>query len=219
MWLNKRSIFTIVILVLLSPLAFGDPGYETNGSFTIPATHLGINDNDAWIGVERRDTWDNKNIHVSDHWQVIVGTTTKSQVIQHGIGYRYITGTNSVEHRPHIFVTPQLGLMDSRLKLSVRSKVEYRIRSQSRDGFRYKIKPKIKYKFQITPQVSLSPFVGDEITYSTISGEWGNNKVEVGIGVTIFNRYTLTPYYEYESDIPSGDKDESRFGLTASLAL
>jgi len=218
MTLLVRAI-AVVTLLGLSPLAFGDDGWETNTAVEVKAETLGFDDSNVWFAVERRDNWDAQDKHYSEHWQGVIGNTTKHKMFKYGVGYRYINEDSLVEHRPYLFLTPQVKVLDSRLKISARSKLEYRIRDNNQDGFRYKIKPKVSYTIPVTDGLTVSPFVGDEIEYSMIKGDWSGNKVETGIDIEINERYTITPYYEYESDIPSGDKAESRFGISGTLSL
>jgi len=202
--------------------AFGDDGYQTNAQIKIKAKTLLGWDNNMFFEAERRDAWDTDSDHFYEHWEGIVGNVTPQEWFEYGVGYRYIHAgdkKHGTEHRPHVFVTPQTKLMGDRLKISARNKLEYRVRDFGNDGFQYKIKPKISYLIPATDEFNISPYVSDEIAYSMIKGDWHNNEVEAGLEFVVNSHYIITPFYKYISDIPSGDKKISMWGVNGGVSF
>jgi len=224
-----KLLFKIISLIAIfgfaslgaSSNAFGDNGYQTNTQIKIKAKTLGW-DSNAFFKLERRDAWDTDSDHVYEHWEGIIGNVTPQQWFEYGVGYRYIHADgekSGTEHRPHLFVTPQAKFLGDRLKVSARNKLEYRVRNYSKDGFRYKIKPKISYLIPATDNLSISPFISDEIGYSAIKGDWDVNEVEAGLQFVINHHYIVTPFYQYISDISSGDKKISMWGVNGGVSF
>lgn len=209
----------------LSSNAFGEDGWQTSAQVTLHAKTFFDWDSKLYIKGERNDVWNNDGDHFYEHWEGIVGNVTPGDMFDYGVGYRYINNDEFTEHRPHVFVTPQGKFLGGRLKVSARNKLEYRIRDNGNsDGFRYALKPKVSYKIPATDDFSISPYLSDEIGYSTIIGDWDTNEVEVGFEFMIKEHYYLTPYYKYINDIPSsdvlsGDNNISMWGMNAGVSF
>lgn len=205
-WVAK--LVTIITLATLSQYVFGETGWEANATIKFKAESVGFEGSNAWFVIQHRDNWDASNNHNSEHWQTVIGTSTANT--KYGVGYRYVTEDTSTEHRPFVFFTPKTSVGD--FSISARSKLEYRIRDNKQDGFRYRIKPKIGYRVYVGSTTTTTIFIGNEITYDMTDGDWGSNKIEAGLAIKIYNNYIIKPFYEYEFDIPSGIKSESQFG-------
>lgn len=209
----------------MSSNAFGSDAWQVNTQLSIKARTLGWNNN-MYFAAERSDVWNNdetldekNNDHVYEHWQGIIGDVTHNNLFDYGVGYQYIRADHSDEHRPHIFVTPQGTFLGDRLHLSASNKLEYRIREANDDGFQYKIKPMISYDIPATDDISVHPYVYDEVAYNAIKGDWGNNEVGTGAKVLVNNHYYVTPFYKYVHDIHSGDKTTSLWGMNVGASF
>lgn len=208
--LKISTTIIFVVSLLLCSVASAD-SWETNANVKLKASTFW--DGTGWFEFQRRDRW-NDDGHFYEHYQFILGDTTRYKLFKYGIGYRHIKEDHLVEHRPHIFLTPQVRVLDNKVHLSVRNKLEYRLRDASpSDGFRYKIQPKVAYTAYTNGSVKVIPYIADELAYDFIEGEIGGNKVDVGVAIKFKRKYEITPFYQYEHDMATGHKDDSRFGV------
>ena len=206
-------VLLTVMLVTGCVSVYAETGWETNVGITIRAKSFGY-DSDAWLDITRQDSWNDTDIHNEEQWQFVIGNTTKYKLFEYGIGYRYVNEDKKAEHRPHIFITPQFTIIDESIEVSFENKLEYRIYDGQQDGFRYRVTPKIQYTHVYNSDFHISPYLSDQISYSTVTGDWDSNKAEVGMDITYKQRYTITPYYTHENDIVTGNQDGSLFGIS-----
>ena len=207
----------VISLICTNAIADQSSGWETNTNIRINASTLNL-DSTAWFDVQRRNNWNKDNEHYSEHWRFELADTSEYKLFKYGVRYRYINNNNLVEHRPQIYITPQTTVFDNNVVFSLRNQLAYRIRDSADDGFRFRIRPQIAYTIYDDGTNQLVPFVSDEIGYDFTDGDWGANKVAI-CGSRKHSRYKLTPYFEYGIDIPSGHKNESRWGVQARVTF
>ncbi len=132
-----------------------------------------------------------------------------------GTSYRYITrsaddGWNR-ENRPSINAKLLWNWAD--FELSDNNKLEYRIRQDNEDIFRYKNKLTIEYPVEWT-KLKISPYVSEEIFLDFDVGRLNGLRLESGFLMQILENSELCIGYQFANDKKGDDWTETNYLVT-----
>lgn len=105
------------------------------------------------------------------------------------------------EHQPNANATLKYELCG--FEVSDRSKVEYRIREDEDDNWRYRNKFTVKSpKFT---QLELQPYIADEIFYDFNEGALNRNRLFAGVSLKLYKNFKGEIYYLWQSSKKNKD--------------
>lgn len=200
-----------LLLFSLSNITYADADWEYKSKYSISFPII-----DRWEGSvisESRYRGD-----MSDHYYSHLEVTLSYQYLdwlELGTNFRYISRSTSDgwkrENRPSINAEIQLCWAD--FELSDNNKLEYRIREDNEDIFRYKNKLKIEYPLNWT-ELKISPYASEEIFLDFDVGQLNGYRLEAGFSAQPLNNTELCIAYQFGNDKKSGDWTDVNYLVT-----
>ncbi len=193
-----KAVTIVLISILLTNISFAD---VSGGKFQIWSTFKVSSDinKDFRLDVEEELRWVN-NASEYSYNHTDVGLTYKSIAdwLDVGINYRYIEARKGssnpwkAEHRPHLNATIK-GMWDD-VKLSSRSRLEYRNKENDNYSWRYRNKFKAVIPVELT-SLKLKPYIADEIFISFNSEDFNAHRLYAGLSTEVGRNLSADFYY------------------------
>jgi hypothetical protein len=136
-------------------------------------------------------------------------------------GYQYIStdlldDVLSHEHRFNIIAALRLPI--ERFETTLSTGIEYRLRHQQEDSWRFR--PRLKLKRPVGPDSwGLSAYVADEVFYDTGAADWTRNRLFVGFEKLMRRNWVLDFYYCRQRDMIAGEPDLNIIGFSMRFSL
>ena len=132
-----------------------------------------------------------------------------------GTSYRYVTKSTDDgwkrENRPSI--NAKLLWYWADFELSNNNKLEYRIRQDDEDIFRYKNKLKIEYPAEWTA-LKISPYISEMIFLDFDVGRLNGYRLDAGFSMQVLKNSELCIAYEFANDEQGDDWTETNYLVT-----
>ena len=132
-----------------------------------------------------------------------------------GTGYRYLSKSASDgwdrENRPSIHAKLKWNWTD--FEFSDNNKLEYRIRQNNEDIFRYKNKLTIEYPVEWTA-LKISPYISEEIFLDFDVGRINGLRLDAGFSMQVLKNSELCISYQFANDKKSGDWTDTNYLVT-----
>lgn len=116
-----------------------------------------------------------------------------------GVNFRHITQKKNSEwkkeERPHINLKLKNKWQD--FGFSSRSRLEYRIKEDSPDGWRFRNKFKTNTPWKLT-RFNINPYIADEIFLDLGEYEFTRNRLYMGTDMHLIGRFTGDVYYLWQ---------------------
>ena len=208
----KLKLFSLGLLLFLlsgSVYADADWGYKSKYSVSFPVTN-------RWEGsvISELRYKDDMSDHYYSHLDVALSYDYLDW-LEIGTSYRYrSTATDSGwkrENRPSINAEFKWSWLD--FEFSDNNKLEYRIREDNEDIFRYKNKLTIEYPVGWT-KLKISPYVSEEIFLDFDVGRLNGLRLESGFSMQILENSELCIGYQFANDKKGDDWTETNYLVT-----
>jgi len=132
-----------------------------------------------------------------------------------GTSYRYVSRATDDgwrrENRPSIYAELKWNWSD--FEFSNNNKLEYRIREDNEDIFRYKNKLKIEYPVEWTA-LKISPYASEVIFWDFDVGQLNGYRLEAGFSMQLLKNSELCIAYQFGNDKKSDDWTDTNYLIT-----
>jgi len=192
-------------------------------------------DNQLWSELKLTEKW-------TDRFDLIAGGAFRlGQDFSHHDNTSGLLGLN-VHAAEHITLTPsyqfisrdpvddvrsyesRFGLVASfrlpvqRFETTLSTGIEYRLRHEQTDSWRFR--PRLKIKHAAGPKKwGLAAYAADELFYETGADTWTRNRLFVGIEKQMRRNWVLEVYYCRQQDLRGGSPDLNIIGISMRLSL
>lgn len=138
-----------------------------------------------------------------------------------GVNYRFIEQKKNdewkQESRPHINGT--FYWRTGGLRFSDRNRLEYRIREDAHDFWRYRNRLRVGLPLQWS-RLNIEPYVSYEVFIDSEQEEVNGNRASVGVGSSFLEHFKLELYYMFQSEKKDvGWTDANILGTNLSLSF
>ena len=200
-----------LFLLSLSSLAYADAdwSYKSRYSASFPV----IDKLEGSVISESRYKDDMSDHHYS-HLEAVLGYDFL-EWLELGTSYRYVSRATDDgwrrENRPSIYAEFKWGRAD--FEISNNNKLEYRIREDNEDIFRYKNKLKIEYPIEWT-ELKISPYASEVIFWDFNVGQLNGYRLEAGFSMQLLKNSELCIAYQFGNDKKSDDWTDTNYMIT-----
>lgn len=208
----KLKLFSLgLFLFLLSSSIYADAdwGYKSRYSVSFPVI-------DRWEGtvISELRYQDDMSDHYYSHLEVVLSYDFL-EWLEIGTNYRYVSRVTDDEwkreNRPSIYAELKWDWAD--FEFSNNNKLDYRIRQDDEDIFRYKNKLKIEYPVEWTA-LKISPYVSEVIFYDFNVGQLNGYRLEAGFSMQLMKNSELYIAYQFGNDKKSGNWTDTNYLVT-----
>ena len=215
------ACFAVAIMAVVS--AGGDCFASDDGDFQYwNTTNVSFGMNKDWkftFQEELRFGESGKRLYYQ-HYEPGFTYSGMAEWVDLGFNYRQVIERDSkgkwkLEYQPNLNVTLKGKLLG--LDVSDRSRIEYRIREDREDVWRYRNKFTVKLPFELT-ELKLRPYVADEIFIPLDNVEISTNRLYAGVPFKLTKNIGCDIYYLWQSS-RSGDSWTDIDVLGTSLKL
>ena len=200
-----------LFLFVLSSFAYADADWGYKGKYSVSFPVI-----DKWEGcvISELRYKDNMSDHYYSHLEVAL-SYEYLEWLEIGTNYRYVSRVIDDgwkrENRPSINAEIKWSWAD--FVLSDNNKLEYRIREDKEDIFRYKSKLKIEYPVEWTA-LKISPYASEVIFYDFDVGRLNGYRLEAGFSMQLLKNSELYIAYQFGSDEKSDDWTDTNYLVT-----
>ena len=195
--IKKLTILTVIVLFLPAyAFAFADGDFQYWNT-----ERISYKINKEWkIGLEEEFRFGNNagNLYYQ-HSDIGVSYSGLAEWIDLGINYRLVFEEKNdkwkYENRPHFNATLKYNL--DNVKLSDRSRIEYRAKEKASDSWRYRNKFTIKIPLKVG-EVEINPYIADEIFLDCAEGEFNKNRLYSGIYLNLLKNLGADVFYMWQ---------------------
>lgn len=217
----KKSVLFVGLIATVFILSYDCYSFN-DGDWQLWNTDgIEIKLNDRWkIGVE-------EELRFGDNISEIYYTYTDGGLdlkvtdgLHFGLNYRQVYEKKEdewkEENRPHANATVKWKLYD--LDLSNRSRLEYRMRENKDDEWRYRDKLTVKFPWKWT-DYKIQPYVADEIFLDFYGEKINRNRLYAGLTSKIFRHLNVDVFYLWQASKAKVDKwtDYNVMGIKAKV--
>ena len=208
----KLNLFSVgLFLFILSSYTYADAdwGYKSKYSISFPVIN-------RWEGtvISELRYKDDMSDHYYSHLEVSVSYDFLDW-LEIGTNYRYISRATDDgwkrENRPSINAELKWGWLD--FELSDNNKLEYRIRQDDEDIFRYKNILTIEYPAEWTV-LKISPYFSKKTFFDFDVGQFNGYRLEAGFSVQLQRNSELCIAYQFGNDEKSDDWTDTNYLVT-----
>jgi hypothetical protein len=200
-----------LFLFLLSSSIYADADWGYKSKYSVSFPIIG-----KWGGsiISESRYRDDMSDHYYSHLDMNLSYEL-SEWLEIGTNYRYISRSTDDgwrrENRPNINAEIKWGWLD--FEFSDNNKLEYRIREDNEDIFRYKNKLKIEYPVEWTV-LKISPYASEEIFCDFDVGQLNGYRLEAGFSMQLMKNSELCIAYQFGNDKKSGDWTDTNYLVT-----
>lgn len=209
---KKLAIYSAGLLLLsLSNITYADADWVYKSRYSISFPII-----DRWEGsvISESRYRDDMSDHYYSHLEMTLGYQYLDW-LELGTNFRYISRSTSDgwrrENRPSINAEIQWCWAD--FELSDNNKLEYRIREDNEDIFRYKNKLKIECPINWT-ELKISPYASEEVFLDFDVGQLNGYRLEAGFSAQLLKNTELCIAYQFGNDKKSGDWTDVNYLVT-----
>jgi hypothetical protein len=200
-----------LFLFVLSSFAYADTDWAYKSKYSVSFSII-----DRWEGsvISESRYKDDMSDHYYSHLDVAV-SYAYLEWLEIGTSYRYISRSTDEgwkrENRPSI--NAELIWSWADFVLSDNNKLEYRIRENNEDIFRYKNKLKIEYPIEWT-ELKISPYASEEIFCDFDAGRLNGYRLEAGFSMQLLKNSELCIAYQLGSGKKSDNWTDTNYLIT-----
>lgn len=208
----------VVIMGTKTTLAFDDGDFQY---WNTESASVKINDYWKFNIEEEFRFGDNARDFYYQHSDIGLSYSGLAEWLDVSANYRAVleekSGDWAWENRPHL--NAALKIEWNNMKLSNRSRLEFRIFQEKEDKLRYRNKTTIKFPVKWT-RFKLQPYLADEIFIDFESAEMTRNRVYAGFGGKYSENISGSLYYILQSSKSSGTwKDTNVLGTKIKVSF
>jgi hypothetical protein len=200
-----------LFLFLLSSFAYADADWTYKSKYSVSFPVI-----DKWDGsvISESRYKDDMSDHHYSHLEVALSYDFLDW-LEIGTNYRYISRTTDDgwrrENRPSIYAELKWNWAD--FEFSNNNKLDYRIREDNEDIFRYKNKLKIEYPAEWTA-LKISPYASEEIFCDFDIGQLNGYRLEAGFSMQLMKNSELCIAYQFGNDKKSDEWTDTNYLIT-----
>ena len=200
-----------LFLLSLSSFAYADADWEYKSRYSVSFPVI-----DRWEGsvISESRYQDDMSDHHYSHLEAVLGHDFLDW-LELGTTYRYVSRATDDgwrrENRPSIYAELKWSWAD--FEFSNNNKLDYRIREDNEDIFRYKNKLKIEYPVEWT-ELKISPYVSEVIFWDFDIGELNGYRLEAGFSMQLLKKSELCIAYQFGNDKKSDDWTDTNYLIT-----
>ena len=202
---------TGLFLFLLSSFTYADADWSYKSKYSVSFPII-----DKWDGsvISESRYKDDMSDHYYSHLEVVLGYDFLDW-LEIGTNYRYVSRVTDDgwrrENRPSIYAELKWSWAD--FEFSNNNKLDYRIREDNEDIFRYKNKLKIEYPIEWT-ELKISPYVSEVIFWDFDVGQLNGYRLETGFSMQLLKNSELCIAYQFGNDKKSDDWTDTNYLIT-----